>query len=254
MRKHGKILTTDLNSTSKEKVLAFVRDSLARGYKFWIATPNPEIILQAEKDFELHKALENSDMAIPDGVGIAFAARLLGLGEMKIIKGREMFLEIVRLASDKGWKVFLLGGGAGVAKTAGLNLRKSFKKVRIAFNEGPRLNAAGEPVSQTEVGLEKKAIAEINEFAPQILFVALGAPKQEKWVMRNLKRLKIGGAMVVGGTLDYLAGKSPLPPKGLEKGFEWLWRLVTQPARAPRILRATIVFPWRVFLYKLKSG
>ncbi|HJX59388.1 hypothetical protein A2V61_00600 [Candidatus Woesebacteria bacterium RBG_19FT_COMBO_47_8] len=250
MRKYGKILTTDLNSTSKEKVLAFVRDSLARGYKFWISTPNSEIILQAEKDFGLHKALQNSDLAIPDTIGVGLAARFLGLGEINIIKGRELFMEIIKLASKKGWKVFLLGGGPDIAKVAGLNLRKSFKKVRIAYNEGPRLNAAGEPVSQTDVGLEKKAIAEINEFAPQILFVAFGAPKQEKWVVRNLKRLNIGGAMVVGGTLDYVAGKAPLPPKGLEKSFEWLWRLVTQPARAPRIIRATIVFPWRVFLSK----
>jgi len=255
-RKYGKILNTGLNSTSKSKVLAFVRDSIYRGYKFWISTPNPEIILAAEKDHQLHKALENSDLAIPDGVGLLFAAKFLGLGEIKIIKGREMFIELIKLASNKGWKVFLLGGKPGYAKSAGLNLRKTFKGVRIAYAQGPQINSNGDPDSLEDIENQKDAIAQINEYQPQLLFVAFGAanPKQEKWIYKNLPKLKIGGAMGVGGTLDYLAGKAPLPPKWAEGTFEWLWRLYTQPWRFGRIIRAIILFPWKVFLSRLKSA
>jgi N-acetylglucosaminyldiphosphoundecaprenol N-acetyl-beta-D-mannosaminyltransferase len=253
-RKYGKILNTGLNSTSTEKVLAFVRDSVSRGYKFWISTPNPEIILAAQKDPELHKALENSDLAIPDGVGLLFAARFLGMGEIKIIKGREMFMDLIQLASKRGWKVFLLGGAPGVAKTAGLNLRKTFKGVRMAYFSGPKLNSRAEPVGEADFKAEKETIAQINEFKPQILFVAFGAPKQEKWIYKHIEELKIGGAMVIGGTIDYLAGIAPLPPKWAEGSLEWFWRLITQPRRIGRVLRATILFPWKVFLSRLKAA
>lgn len=285
-RKQGKILSIGLNSTSKAQVLAFVRDSITRGYKFWISTPNPEIILAAQKDLELHKALESSDLAIPDGIGLAQAATFISLplpknhlirffislfqgvtvglatffnkewllSSLRIIKGRELFIELIKLASKKRWKVFLLGGEPSIAKSAGLNLRKSFKRVRIAYAQGPRLNFIGEPASARDRVSQEEAVAQINEFNPQLLFVAFGAPKQEKWVDKHLPKLKVGGAMVVGGALDYMAGKAQLSPKWAEGGFEWLWRLFTQPWRVGRIFRATVLFPWKVFLSKLKSA
>ncbi len=285
-RKYGKILNTGLNSTSTEKVLAFVRDSVSRGYKFWISTPNPEIILVAQKDPELHKALENSDLAIPDGVGLAQAVKFLSLpapenlilrffvtlfqglavglatffkkewlmSSFKIIKGRVLFIELVKLASKKRWRVFLLGGESGVAKTAGLNLRKTFNRVRIGYFAGPVLNPQGNPVSAEEKRIEDEAIAQINEFGPELLFVAFGAPKQEKWVYKHLPKLKVGGAMVIGGAIDYIAGEAALPPKWMEeKGLEWVWRLSQEPWRVKRIFRAFPVFPLKVFWYKLTS-
>ena len=285
-RKYGKILNTGLNSTSTGKVLAFVRDSVSRGYKFWISTPNPEIISLAEKDPELHKALENSDLAIPDGIGLAQAAKFLSLGapknlfirllvllfqgaavglatffkkewltsSLKIIKGRELFIELIKLASKKRWRVFLLGGEPSVAKSAGLNLRKSFKIVRIAYAQGPRLNFRGEPASERDRVSQEEVVSQINEFKPHLLFVAFGAPKQEKWVDKHLPKLKVGGAMVVGGTIDYLAGEAELPPKWMEEaGLEWVWRLIRQPWRVKRIFMAFPTFPLKVFWYKLTS-
>jgi N-acetylglucosaminyldiphosphoundecaprenol N-acetyl-beta-D-mannosaminyltransferase len=253
-RKQGKILSVGLNSTSTSSVLSFVRDSLARGYKFSISTPNPEIVLQAQDDLNLLKALEAADLAIPDGVGLTYAARFLGQPVINLIKGRELFIELIKLANKKGWKVFLLGGGTGVAKGAAINLRKNFKRVRIAFFQGPTINKEAQPETVEDISKEKDAIAQVNEFKPQLLFVAFGAPKQEKWVYNNLPKLDVGGAMVVGGTLAYIAGRAHLPPKWARKNFEWLWRLVSQPSRFPRILRATVVFPWKVFLSKVKKA
>jgi N-acetylglucosaminyldiphosphoundecaprenol N-acetyl-beta-D-mannosaminyltransferase len=282
--KVGQIFNTGLNSTSLTKVLAFVRDSLTRGYEFWLSTPNPEIILAARRDKELQKALADADLSIPDGIGLAQAAKFLALpapanrivrlpvllfqgaavglatfinrewlfSSLRIIKGRKLFIELVKLASKKRWKIFLLGGGPGVARRAGLNFRKTFKRVRIAYFAGPRLDRQGNPVSEVEKEVERQAIAQINEFQPQLLFVAFGAPKQEKWVFKHLSQLNIGGAMVIGGAIDYLAGEADLPPKWAEEaGLEWLWRLVKQPWRVKRILTAFPVFPLKVFWSKL---
>ena len=94
----------------------------------------------------------------------------------------------------------------------------------------------------------------INKFMPHLLFVAFNNPKQEIWIRRNLPKLKVKGAMAVGGTFRYNAGLSELPPNWMESlGLEWAWRLITEPYRLKRIVNAVVVFPYKVFLYKVKS-
>jgi N-acetylglucosaminyldiphosphoundecaprenol N-acetyl-beta-D-mannosaminyltransferase len=252
-RKYGRILDIPLNSTSVVKVLAFVRDSLARRRKFYIVTPNPEIVLLAQKDPLLKRALTLADIAVPDGVGLSYASSFLGLGKLNPIKGRELFMELVTLANKKGWNIFLMGGEEGIAEKVAQNLSKGFKSVKIAFSPGARYNLEGEPINEVEKGIERETLEKLNEFKPELLFVGLGAPKQEKWILRNLKNLNIGGAMAVGGTLDYIAGKASLPPKRAEKRFEWLYRLYKEPKRVKRIFRAVIVFPLRILVERLKS-
>lgn len=110
-------------------------------------------------------------------------------------------------------------------------------------------------ITEVDKKIEKDVIDKINKFNPDLLFVAFGNPKQEIWIYDNLLKLNIGGAMAVGGSLRYLAGLSSLPPVWMEKvGLEWLWRLVTEPFRLPRIWNAVVVFPWKVFLYKISGG
>lgn len=251
---------------------------------FLIVTPNPEIVLMASKDKRLRQIINFSDVSLPDGVGLAAASKFLKLPcpknkifafpvlliqgvwvglavifarrwletEITIIKGREMFLELIRLANKKRWKVFLLGGGKGVAEKAAKNLARNYKKVKIGFAEGPRLNKEGKPISPKDSLIQREAINHINKLSPQLLFVGFGFPKQEKWIARHLLRLNIEGAMVVGGTLDYIAGKAKLPPKLLDNlGLEWAWRLAREPWRVKRIFNATVSFPLKVFWYKL---
>lgn len=253
-RKFGQILNIGITSTSKAKVLAFVRDSISHRSKFFIVTPNPEIILGAQEDERLFKALNSSDLSLPDGVGLGFAGHFLGLPSFNLIKGREMFLDLVKLANKKHWKIFLLGGKSNEAQAAAEVLSRSLKGIKIDYDKGPVLNNSGEPVSQSDIAEEKNTIAMINKFAPQILFVGFGAPKQEKWTAKWYRELNIGGAMVVGGTFNYISGKASLPPKWMEEaGLEWLWRLITQPWRASRIFKAVVIFPLKVLLYKLKN-
>jgi N-acetylglucosaminyldiphosphoundecaprenol N-acetyl-beta-D-mannosaminyltransferase len=112
---------------------------------------------------------------------------------------------------------------------------------------GPWLDKDANPLGPQNRLVEEKSIARINEFKPHILFVGFNAPKQEKWVYKWLPHLKVGSAMVLGGTFDYFAGRAALPPEWMEKlGLEWLWRLIREPWRAPRIFNAVVVFPIRV--------
>lgn len=233
--------------TEISKVLTRVEEFLSDNVRFYIVTPNPELILMSQENKNLKKALNSANLSIPDGVGLKVA-----IPGLKIIKGRELFLRLIKLAAEKDWKVFLLGGLDNEARLASDKLVTDKWKLKIESSAGPRLDENAIPISEEDRKLEKEAIEKINNFNPHLLFVAFGNPKQEIWVHKNLSKLKIGGAMCVGGTLRYIAGLSLLPPNWMSTlGLEWLWRLISEPKRIGRIFRAVIVFPVRCLLYKL---
>lgn len=243
-----------VNSTETSEVLTCVDDFISHSVsvaghnaKFYIVTPNPELILMAQKDKKLKEALNGADISIPDGVGLKIADP-----KLKIIKGRELFLELIKLAAKNRWKVFLLGGLGDEAELAARKLQIANSKLQIEYLKGPKLDSRARPLTAQDSELERKAIEKINEFKPQLLFVAFGNPRQEIWVHDNLSKLNIGGAMCVGGTLRYVAGLSRLPPKFISKlGLEWLWRLVTEPERVGRVFRAVVIFPIKYLTSKL---
>jgi N-acetylglucosaminyldiphosphoundecaprenol N-acetyl-beta-D-mannosaminyltransferase len=245
-RKFGHILEIRVIGTTITDLLTGVEKNITDNTKFYILTPNPEIILMAQKDKKLKDALNGTDLAIPDGVGLKLA-----IPGINIIKGRELFSELINLAVKKNWKVFLLGGLGKEAEVASEKLQTSNPRLQIQSFSGPKLDRNAKPSSEVDKKLERDAIEKINKFAPQLLFVAFGNPKQEIWVHENYQKLNIGGAMAVGGAFRYAAGQSSLPPKWMsEIGLEWLYRLLTEPYRIGRIWNAVVVFPIKVFLSK----
>lgn len=196
-------------------------------------------------------------------VGLAwFLDREWILEASEIVPGRWLFEELARKAAKEGKRVFLLGGKPGVAEKVSKNLNDKWPMLseacRFAVNAkcdaGPLLDSKGVPVGAKQMMIEKDIVRDINRFKPHFLFVGFGHPKQEKWLARNLPKLNVGMAMTVGGAFDYLAGQVPRPPLFLSRwGLEWLWRLVTQPWRVGRIIRAVVIFPLALYLYRLGS-
>jgi len=292
--KQAQIFEIGLNSTPKGKVLRFVREifkdfnkNTNRYPRVFIVTPNPEIILMTQIDQNLSEILNSADFAVPDGVGLSQAAKFLELPNPKnklfrffslifqglvvglstfvnkkwlykplnTIKGRELFMDLVRLANKKSWRIYLLGGRDGVAEKTAEVLLKNLKKVKIKYSSGPELTNSANPIDKSNIKVEKDIIDQINEFRPHFLFVAFGPGKQEKWLYKWLPKLNIGAGMVVGGTFDYVSGKTKLPPSWMaNSGLEWVWRLITQPfyypKRIKRVFTAFPVFPLKVFWYK----
>ncbi len=276
-----------LNSTSRNGVITFVKYRIEKKSKFYIVTPNPEILLASKSDRALFKALNAADFSLPDGIGLAQASRFLFLkvprniilrlllsffqgllvgaatffrkdwltSSLNVLPGRKVFLDLISEANKNSWKVFLLGGESGIAAKTGEKLAKRYKKIRFGFFDGPKLNKNGSPDREVDILIQKRCVEKINELKPQLLFIALGPTKQEKWIFKNISKLEVGGAMVVGGTFNYIAGASKLPPKWLESlGLEWAWRLISEPWRFGRILNAFPVFPLKVFWYKVKNN
>ena len=285
-RKHANTLGVRVDSTHKASVLRFVRANIAKAKKFYIVSTNPEIVMKAQKDPDLAQIINSADISLPDGIGLISAhkffqlpnpkekflrvltlfAQGLGIGfsvlfnrewlmqDLKLIKGREIFMDLVNVANKKGWRVFLIGGERGEADGTKKELEKIYKRVKIVSFQGPMLDESGEPISKNDKDLEEKAVQKINYYKPHLLFVAFKFPRQEKWVYRWYNKLNIGGAMTVGGTFNYIAGKSKLPPKWFEdRGLEWFWRLINEPKRGKRIFDAFPRFPLVVFWKKLIS-
>jgi len=246
-RKQVDILGIRVDSTSKARVITAVEEKISHNDKFYIVTPNPELILASTKDKKLKEALNSADFAIPDGFGLKAAEPSL-----RIIKGRKLFEDLIALANKKGWRVFLLGGLGNEAEICRKKLENSYRDLKIESGQGPKLNKNARPISEIDRKIEIDIIARINQFKPHLLFVAFGNPKQEIWMHDRYKLLDVSCMMGVGGTFRYFAGLAPLPPKWIEKaGLEWLWRLLTEPFRFTRVLNAVVVFPLRVWQAKL---
>jgi N-acetylglucosaminyldiphosphoundecaprenol N-acetyl-beta-D-mannosaminyltransferase len=253
-QKYVNILGINVVSTTVTRLLLAVRDKMSHNKVFYITTPNPELVLASTRNPLLKSALNSSDFSIPDGVGLNYAAKFLYGKEVNIIHGRILFIKLIELANKKAWKVFFLGGTGEEASIAAEKLKINYKKVKIETFAGPILNEKAIPVTEINRKLEKDAVDRINKFAPDLLFVAMKNPKQEIWIYKNIKRLNVGGAMAVGGTFRYIAGMSKLPPEWMENlGLEWLWRLIHEPKRIGRIFNAVVIFPLKVFWFKLAS-
>lgn len=211
--------------------------------KRYIVTPNPEFIVAAQKDEKFKQILNNSDLSITDGSGIQIAARFLGMPVPQRITGTDFMQELCEKFAEEQIPIFLLGGRDGVVKKCAEKLKDDFPDLRIA---GTFEGMAG------ETG-DRETINAINGTNAQVVFVAYGAPKQERWIARNLPKLsKIKVAMGVGGAFDYISGEISRAPILMRKmGLEWLWRLFKQSKRLGRIFRAVIIFPLLVLKEKI---
>lgn len=249
--KQLRILGVKISSTDKDEVLEYVSSSLKTVSKFFIATPNPEIVLLAQKDKRLLQALNSADIALVDGIGLVWAARFLGLGRVVRTPGRMMFFHLLRLANEKHLKIYLLGATEGVNKASLSKITKEYPRIKVKGRSDIFVNKEGYSDNEKDIKMHIDILRDINTFKPDILFVALGAPKQEKWIYNNLKNLDIGGAMVIGGALDTFSGQVAKPPLWVSNmGLEWLWRVVLEPRRIRRIFKAVVLFPLAVMREK----
>ena len=187
-----------------------------------IVTVNPEIIMRAQKDEEFRRVLNAAELSVPDGFGIIWASKIFKKPLKERVTGTDLVNDIARLAAKRGYRIYFLGGEEGVAKKAALNLQQKYPQLKIAGFE------AGSPYDAT-------LISRIRKLRPEILLVAFGAPKQEKWLNKFKTSLNVPVMMGVGGAFDFISGKVPRAPLWMrQRGLEWLYRLIKQPWRYKR--------------------
>jgi len=193
-----------------------------------VCTVNPEFMMIAQKDKVFAHILQRADLSVPDGVGLLLAARMLGTTIPQRVTGSDGTVMIAETANKKGWKLFLLGAAEGIADQAADVMREHLSDIQIVGTY------SGSPSPDEEDDI----IQRVNASGADILLVAYGAPKQDKWIARNLPRLEVKMAMGIGGSLDFIAGIVPRAPEWMrEYGLEWLFRLYKQPWRIVRMMR-----------------
>ncbi|MGI6129851.1 MAG: WecB/TagA/CpsF family glycosyltransferase [bacterium] len=190
-----------------------------------VFTPNAEIIALAQDNPELKKALITADLTVPDGIGVVWAARWLQSPLPERVPGIDLLQELMELAAEKGYSVYFLGSSPGVANEAARRLKKQHAGLYVIGTHHGYFSAEQ----------EKDIISQIQEHRPDILVVALGAPKQELWLVKHRRQLPVKIAIGVGGSLDVLAGQVKRAPAFWQRlGLEWLYRILTQPKRLKR--------------------
>jgi N-acetylglucosaminyldiphosphoundecaprenol N-acetyl-beta-D-mannosaminyltransferase len=216
-------------------------DSLIKGDKAGaIVAVNPEKVIRARGDPIFLKQLQAAELLIPDGIGVVWAARLLGLCHMERVPGSELMPAICERAAQKGYKVFLFGARPDVNERAVAVLRGRYPGIQIVGNHHGYVGAEQIP----------DLIKKINASAAQILFVALGSPEQERWMAKYLLQLDVKVCQGVGGTFDVIVGTVKRAPAiFLKMNLEWLYRLIAQPRRAFR-QTALPKFAYQVLAYK----
>jgi len=175
----------------------------------------------ARRDVDFLDSLQKANLVLPDGSGLALAGKLLGHPIGENLNGTDFSPRVLELARDRQWSVFLLGGKAGVAERC--------KEVLLA--RWPGLAIVGMRHGHFSTEEEESIIAEINRIKPDLLFVAMGSPIQEKWIVQHAPALSVGMCFGVGGLFDFLAGERRRAPLWIRRvGLEWLFRFVMDPA------------------------
>lgn len=208
-----------------ERIGSWIKDDTGVRH---VCTVNPEFIMIARQDPIFFQILRRAALCVPDGIGLLWASRRLGNPIVERVTGSDGLPLIARHASDRGWRIFFLGAGEGIARAAAEILCQRHSELQIAGTY------AGSPAEDEEDDI----VAMINAAQADILFVAYGAPQQDKWIARNLPRLNVSVAMGIGGSLDFIAGTVPRAPEWMRRrGLEWCYRLLRQPWRFRRMTR-----------------
>lgn len=263
---YWKIWDISLFGSDRVGVLKLLEGKIVSGRKrYWIATVNPEFVMEAQKDRSFKELLKKTDLNVVDGIGLVWANQLdlrykildaskknkiskffvafnVGLevlrGKYKneVASGADLMLELTRMAKEKNKKIFLLGGWENRAEKTAEFLKKKYKL---------RDNQIGWCQGEPKFGNEE-VIKKINKFKPDVLLVAYGMKRQEFWIRDNLEKMEIGIVMGVGRSFDYYSGELKRAPEGLRKmGMEWLYSLIKEPKRLKRQL-VLPKFVWNV--------
>jgi N-acetylglucosaminyldiphosphoundecaprenol N-acetyl-beta-D-mannosaminyltransferase len=204
---------------------------------------NPEKVMRARTDAGLRRTLNVATLLIPDGIGVVWAVRWLRLGQMTRVPGSEFMPKLCALAAKRDYGVFLYGARPEVNEAAAEVLLRRHAGLRIV----------GRQHGYMPNGEMPDLIRRINDSGAEILFVALGSPRQEAWILRNRDALDVKVCQGVGGTFDVIAGRvERAPPLFLRFNLEWLYRLLREPRRLFR-QTALVAFAARVVAEKVIS-
>ncbi len=224
--KRIKFLNTYIDNLNINEVLIKIDEMVNDGLPHYIVTPNVDHIVKLENDTEFKKVYEHADLILADGMTLIWISKLYGKPIKEKISGSDLVPEVCRIAAERGYSIFILGGKARIAEKAKTNLENTYTGIRIVGTYSPKF------------GFEQdyEELNKINHLIritkPNILLACLGCPRQEKFIYENCDKYQANVSICAGATVDFLAGNIKRAPKWMsDAGFEWFYRFLQEPKR-----------------------
>ena len=223
-----KILGVPVHPMTMAEAVNSLEQRMLGGEQTFVVTANAEIIMMCQDDAEYNNIIsKQAELVLPDGAGAVWAGRHLGYKVPERVAGFDLYNQLLGLSAQKGYKAYFFGGSPGIAEAAKAKSEEMYPGVQVVGCHNGYFTDADVPA----------IIKEINNSGAEMLFVALGAPKQEKWILAHRHELRPRILMGIGGSFDVLAGKMERAPKWMQDAsLEWAFRLYKQPSRFMRMM------------------
>ncbi|WP_224773380.1 WecB/TagA/CpsF family glycosyltransferase [Metabacillus idriensis] len=229
--KFGKIIETRISAINFNECVSLIEEWIENKVSNYVCICNTHSLVTASENQDFKNALDNAGLCTPDGVPLVWALKMYGYKGQERVDGPNLMLELCKKANDKEYKVFLYGGENERLKELKNKLEKKYRNLNI-------VGAISPPFRKLSKAEEDEYTKVINNSNADLIFISLGCPKQELWMYQ--KKNKINGVMLgVGAAFEFINGNIKRPPVILQKsGFEWLYRLISEPKRL-----------WKRYLY-----
>ncbi len=243
-----KIADVEIDNISMQETLDKVEDFIRSKTNKFIVTPNVDHIIRLRKDAKFRKCYKSSSLILADGMPILWAASFLGMPLKEKVSGSDLFFKLCELSARKGYKLFFLGGREGASKKSAEVMSKKFPSLRVVGFYCPPFGFENDTKETSRI------LEAIKKVSPDILFIGVGSPKQEKWIYDHKEEYNVPVSIGVGAAFDFASGVVRRSPIWMQKiGLEWLWRLMMEPKRLwKRYLIDDPVFFWLVVKQKLR--
>lgn len=216
----------DIDNVTMDEAILSIDRIIKNNKNAYVVTPNVDHIVKINQDEEFYKIYKEADLILADGVPIIWASKVLKKALKEKVSGSDLFPILCEYAAEKGYKVFFLGGLDGVADKAATILKDKYSDLDVVGTYCPPF---GFEKDEKET---KKIIRTIKESSPDILFVGVGAPKQEKWIYNHRFEYDVPISLGIGASFDFISGNVKRAPLWMQKsGLEWFYRFIKEPKR-----------------------
>ncbi|MBQ7523820.1 MAG: WecB/TagA/CpsF family glycosyltransferase [Oscillospiraceae bacterium] len=219
------VMGVAFDNVTMAEAIAAAKNMLTEGVHYCV-TPNSEIVYEAMRDEALREMINGADLVLPDGAGVVLGAKILGTPLKEKVAGVDFADHLLAVLAETGGKLFLLGSKPGIAEMAAAEMQRRHEGLQICgMKDGYFTDDA-------------EAVEAVNEACADVLFVCLGAPKQERFMVAHKNDLNVHLMIGLGGSLDAFAGTVKRAPKWMIAcNLEWFYRLLQQPSRLGRMMR-----------------
>lgn len=227
------IFGVNIDNINMDETTQIVKDFLKSDKLNIIFTPNTEIVMAAKEDDNIKQMVNAADIIIPDGIGLIYASKIHKKPLKERVTGFDISIKMLEIADKEGYSIYLLGGKDGIAQDAAKTINEDYPNVKVVGYHHGYFKGSHRDILDSEE--ERIIIDEINSLNPDIIFVGLGFPGQEKFIYHNRDKIKARVIIGNGGVMDILSGNATRAPEFYQKhGLEWFYRLVKEPSRIKR--------------------